>query len=184
MLYKVNRALVDLKTVHEVAQRALDLALEMEGAERGFTMLLDGDSIDRGDFSKGGYAFEPALIRRRPGAKASPGYGAGIDDFAEHHPPGDARRPAATGHRPAGRSTTGEEREHRSRGDSIRDVRAAGSRERRSGLLYVDNFSRRGMFAVEELNAFTVIATQAGYAIDRIRTHMESAEPQPSPAIK
>jgi hypothetical protein len=29
----------------------------MDGAERGFSMLLDRDSIGRGDFSKGGYGF-------------------------------------------------------------------------------------------------------------------------------
>jgi GAF domain-containing protein len=60
-----------------------------------------------------------------------------------------------------------------------------GKRERRLGLLYVDNLSRRGMFTVEDLNVFTVIATQAGLAIDRARPKEEApAQPEPSSALK
>ena len=185
LLYKVNRALADLKTVDEVARRALDLALEMEGAERGFTMLLDGDSIGRGDFSKGGYGFEPALVRHRPGANASSRYGAPELTISQ-----SIIRQVMHGGLPL--LVTDPQADPRlAKSESIvaAGIQSAmcaplGVRERRSGLLYVDNFSRRGMFAVEDLNAFTVIATQAGYAIDRIRTHMESAETQPSPAIK
>lgn len=60
-----------------------------------------------------------------------------------------------------------------------------GNKDRRLGLLYVDNLSRRGMFTVEDLNVFTVIATQAGLAIDRARQREVPAdEPQTSPALK
>jgi adenylate cyclase len=44
-----------------------------------------------------------------------------------------------------------------------------GNRDRRFGLLYVDNLSRRAMFSQEDLNVFAVIAMQAGLAIDRVR---------------
>ena len=40
---------------------------------------------------------------------------------------------------------------------------------RRFGLLYVDNLSQRGMFTVDQLNVFAVIAAQAGLAMDRVR---------------
>jgi GAF domain-containing protein len=45
------------------------------------------------------------------------------------------------------------------------------------GLLYVDNLSRRGMFTVDDLNVFAVIAVQAGLGIDRVRTRIETPEP-------
>jgi GAF domain-containing protein len=49
-----------------------------------------------------------------------------------------------------------------------------GSRIR--GLLYVDNLSKRGMFTVDHLNVFAVIAVQAGMAIDRLQGYTEPAE--------
>jgi len=44
------------------------------------------------------------------------------------------------------------------------------------GLLYVDNLSRRGMFTTDHLNVFAVIALQAGLAIDRITSQIETVE--------
>jgi GAF domain-containing protein len=46
-----------------------------------------------------------------------------------------------------------------------------GMGDRLRGLLYVDNLSRRGMFTVDDLNVFGVIAVQAGLAIGRVRAH-------------
>jgi sigma-B regulation protein RsbU (phosphoserine phosphatase) len=60
-----------------------------------------------------------------------------------------------------------------------------GVKDRHFGLLYVDNLSRRGMFTVDELNVFAVIAAQAGLAIDRARARSESVEQvQPSAALE
>src|SRR5260370_27627955 len=44
-----------------------------------------------------------------------------------------------------------------------------GIQDRRFGLLYVDNLSQRGMFTIDHLNVFAVIAAQAGLAMDRVR---------------
>jgi GAF domain-containing protein len=44
------------------------------------------------------------------------------------------------------------------------------------GLLYVDNLSKRGMFTVDHLNVFAVIAVQAGMTIDRLQGHAEPVE--------
>jgi adenylate cyclase len=44
------------------------------------------------------------------------------------------------------------------------------------GLLYVDNLVKRGMFSQEDLNIFSVIATQAGLAVDRVRGREEMAK--------
>jgi hypothetical protein len=184
LLNRVNRVLEELKTVPEVTRRVLDLVLEMDGAERGFVMLLDRDSIRGGDFSRGGYGFEPALIRYRAGANAAQGQGApqltisqSIIKQVMHgglpllvtDPQADPRLAASKSIVAAG----------------IQSAMCAplGKRERRFGLLYVDNLSRRGMFTVDDLNVFTVIAAQAGLAIDRVRPQGEAAtQLQPSAA--
>ena len=167
LLYRVNRTLGELKTVEEVASRVLDLVLEMDGAERGFTMLLHADSIGRSDFSKGGYSFEPALIRYRGEAKSRRGRAARLTisqsiirqvmqgglPLLVTDPQADPRLSASQSMAAAG----------------IQSAMCAPLvvKDRHLGLLYVDNLSRRGMFTVEDLNVFTVIATQAGLAIDR-----------------
>ena len=51
-----------------------------------------------------------------------------------------------------------------------------GTGNRVRGLLYVDNLSKRGMFTVDHLNVFAVIAVQAGMAIDRLQGYAEPVE--------
>jgi hypothetical protein len=186
LLYRVNRALGEVSTVEDVTRRILDLVLEMDGAERGFTMLLDRDSIGRGDFSRGGYGFEPALIRFRTGTKSAPGQGApqltisqsiirqvmhGGLPLLVSDPQADPRLAASQSIANSGMQSA--------------MCAPLGRRDLRLGLLYVDNLSRRGMFTVEDLNVFTVIATQAGLAIDRARPKEARAEPpQVAPALK
>jgi adenylate cyclase len=185
LLYRVNRALGELNTVGEVTQRVLDLVLDIEGAERGFTMLLDSSSIGKSDFRKGGYGFEPALIRHRTEGKAPSGQGPkqltisqsiirqvmqGGLPLLVSDPQSDPRLSASQSIIAAG----------------IQSAMCAplSVKDRRFGLLYVDNLSRRGMFTVDELNVFAVIAAQAGLAIDRARAQGEAAEqPQPSSAL-
>ncbi len=186
LLYRVNRALSEVTAADDVARRILDLVLEMDGAERGFIMLLDRDSIGRGDFSKGGYGFEPALIRYRAGSKASPGQGAPQLTISQ-----SIIRQVMHGGLPLLVSDPqADPRLAASQSIAISGIQSAmcaplGTKDKRLGLLYVDNLSRRGMFTVEDLNVFTVIATQAGLAIDRARPKQEPAEqPQPSPALK
>jgi len=181
LLYRVNRALGELNTVAQLTRRILDLVLEMEGAERGFVMLLDTDSIGRGDFTKDGYGFEPALIRHRPGATATQAQGAlqltisqsiirqvmhGGLPLLVSDPHADPRLAASKSIVAAG----------------IQSAMCAplGMKERRFGLLYVDNLSRRGMFTVDDLNVFAVIAAQAGLAVDRVRLQSEAAEKAPA----
>ena len=65
LLLRVSRTLGDLDSVPEMLSRILDLVLEIEGAERGYAMLLDESLMGRGDFGKEGYGFQPALLRCR-----------------------------------------------------------------------------------------------------------------------
>jgi adenylate cyclase len=186
LLYRVNRALSEVTAADDVARRILDLVLEMDGAERGFIMLLDRDSIGRGDFSKGGYGFEPALIRYRAGSKSSPRQGAQQLTISQ-----SIIRQVMHGGLPLLVSDPqADPRLAASQSIAISGIQSAmcaplGTKDKRLGLLYVDNLSRRGMFTVEDLNVFTVIAMQAGLAIDRASPKEEPAEqPLPSPALK
>jgi hypothetical protein len=186
LLDRVNRTLSEVTAVEDVMRRILDLVLEMDGAERGFTMLLDRDSIGGGDFSKGGYGFEPALIRYRAGAKTSPAQGAPQLTISQ-----SIIRQVMHGGLPLLVSDPqADPRLAASQSIAISGMQSAmcaplGTRNRRLGLLYVDNLSRRGMFTVEDLNVFTVIATQAGLAIDRARPKEDApAQTEPSAALK
>ncbi|HXW61646.1 MAG TPA: FHA domain-containing protein [Candidatus Acidoferrales bacterium] len=180
LLYRVNRALGDLSTVSDVTQRILELILEMEGAERSFVMLLNRQSMGQGDFSKGGYAFEPALIRHRRGANGPQGHGSPqltisqsiIKQVMQGGLPLLVSDPQADPRLAASKSIVAA---------GIQSAMCAplGMKERRFGLLYVDNLSRRGMFTVDDLNVFAVIAAQAGLAVDRVRLQDEAAEKRP-----
>jgi pSer/pThr/pTyr-binding forkhead associated (FHA) protein len=182
LLNRVYSALEHLKTVPEVTRRVLDLVLEMDGAERGFVMLLDKDSIGGGEFSRGSYGFEPALIRCRGQGNREQGQvppqltiSQSIIKQVMHgglpllvtDPSADPRLAASKSIAAAG----------------IQSAMCAplGKRERRFGLLYVDNLSRRGMFTVDDLNVFAVIAAQAGFAIDRVRMQSEAEEQPQAP---
>jgi adenylate cyclase len=186
LLYRVNRALAEANTALDATQRILDLVLEMEGAERGFVMLLDKDSMGRGDFSRGDYGFEPALIRHRAGAKSPVNQSAPQLTISQ-----SIIRQVMHGGLPLLVSDPkADPRLAASKSIAIAGIQSAmcaplGIKERRFGLLYVDNLSRRGMFTVEDLNVFAVIAAQAGLAVDRARRYEEErAEPQPAVALE
>ncbi|HXY79344.1 MAG TPA: FHA domain-containing protein [Candidatus Bathyarchaeia archaeon] len=185
LLNRVDKTLEELKTVPEVTRRILDLVLGMDGAERGFVMLLDKDSIGGGDFSRGGYGFDPALIR----------YRAQVNNIAQGAPQLTISQSIIKQVMHGGLPLLVTDPQADPRLAASKSIVAAGiqsamcaplgKRERRFGLLYVDNLSRRGMFTVDDLNVFTVIAAQAGLAIDRVRPQSEpTAQLEPSGAKK
>ncbi len=178
LVYRVNLALSELKSVDEITQRVLDFVLEIDGSERGYMMLLDDTSMARGDFAKGAYSFEPAIIRYRTEAGNLPKQPTPqlamsrsiirqvmkaslplLVSDAKADPRLSASQSIAQG--------------------GIQSAMCAplGMGDRLRGLLYVDNLSRRGMFTVDDLNVFGVIAVQAGLAIDRVRAKTPATEP-------
>ena len=175
LLHRANRTLGELTTLEDATRCTLDLTLELAGAERAFLMLLDKDSIGRGDFSKGDYGFEPALIRHRTAASAptsAPQLTISrtiIRQVMQGGLPLLVTDPQADPRLAPSASIAAAK---------IQSAMCAplGMKERRFGLLYVDNLSRCGMFAVDDLNVFTVIAAEAGLAIDRIRQKSYAAE--------
>lgn len=168
ILYRANRALCELTTVDDIALRVLDLVLEIEGAERGYAMLLHESSMGQSDFSSG-YEFQPALIRYRRDA-------AGHDEERGQNlvMSQSIVREAMRGALPLLiADAQSDVRLARSQSVALAGIQSAicaplGTRDRRFGLLYVDNLSQRGMFRIDHLNVFAVIAAQAGLAMDRV----------------
>ena len=176
LLDRVKLGLAEIQTIEKLTQRVLDFALEIEGVERGFVMLLIDDATEI-DFGKGQYNFAPASIRYRK------------------TPAGDQPRsfPQLTISRSIIRQvmqlglpmlvSDGQADPRFSASKSVANsgIQSAmcaplGMGKRLRGLLYADNLSRKGMFTVDELNAFAVIAVQAGLAIERIRGREETRE--------
>jgi len=181
LLPRVSSTLAELTSVDEIARRAIDLALEIDGAERGYTMLLDSESMGRRDFSKEPYGFQPAVIRYRSESKAGQAGGAPHLTISQ-----SIIRQVMNGGMPLLLTDpTADPRFSASKSVVAAGIQSAmcaplGTKAQMFGLLYVDNLSRRGMFTVDELNVFTVIAAQAGLAVDRSRARSLQDQPQPA----
>lgn len=170
LLYQVSRALADKTTVEDVTECVLDLVLQIDGAERGYAMLLTEDSLRDMPPAAANYAFLPAIIRYRHAPKASSPQvalsRAIIQEVMESKGPllvMDAKQ---------------DERFTGSESMALSGMQSAmcaplGSRDRLFGLLYVDNLSKRGTFTPEDLEVFAVIAAQAGLVIDRVLAKSE-----------
>jgi adenylate cyclase len=170
LLYQVSRALGDETTVDDVTQCVLDLVLQIDGAERGYAMLLTEESLRAAPNAGASYAFLPAILRYRQTPKAAAPQmvlsQAIIQQVMESKGPllvTDAKQDA---------------RFSGSESMAISGMQSAmcaplASRDRLFGLLYVDNLSKRGTFLQEDLEVFAVIAAQAGLAIDRVMAKSE-----------
>ena len=176
LLDRVKLGLAEMQTIEKLTQRALDYALEIAGVERGFVMLLADDTVEP-NAGKGNYNFAPASIRYRK------------------NPTGERPRsfPQLTISRSIIRQVmqlglpmlvsdgTSDPRFSASKSVVNAGIQSAmcaplGMGKRLRGLLYADNLSQKGMFTVGDLNAFAVIAVQAGLAIERIRGREETLE--------
>lgn len=173
VLYRANQALNQIERVDDLTHRILDLVLEIAGAERAYSMLLDGDALSKTDLAKGNYGFKPAVIRYR--AETS------RDSKSQLIISRTIIRQVMQAGMPL-LVTDGQADPRFAATSSIVNagIQSAmcaplgiGSCIR--GLLYVDNMSKRGMFTVEHLNVFAVIAAQAGLAIDRLQGRREPA---------
>lgn len=169
LLDRVKQGLAQLKAVEKVTQQALDYALEIDGVERGFVMLLI-DEPEKADSKKGSYAFAPASIRYRKNPAGEP---------PRSFPQLSISRSIIRQVMQLGLPMLISDGQADPRFSATKSVANAGIQsamcaplgmgERLRGLLYTDNLSRKGMFTVDDLNAFAVIAVQAGLAIERAR---------------
>jgi predicted component of type VI protein secretion system len=174
----VSKGLAPLKTVDRVTERSLDFVFEIEGAERGFAMLLDEDTIARGEATAESFKFEPASIRYRSGA-----HPAGVDNVPQFTISRSIIKKVMQDGLPLLISDAkADPRVSASQSVALAGIQSAmcaplGIGKKLRGLLYVDNLSRRGMFTVDDLNVFTVIAVQTGIAVSRVRPRKEIPEP-------
>jgi hypothetical protein len=176
ILYRVNQALGQIEKVDELTNRILDLVLEIAGAERAYSMLLEENAPTKLDIAKGNYTFKPAVIRYR----AEPSRDSAV------MPQIIISRTIIRQALQAGMPLLVTDGQADPRFAATSSVINAGIQSamcaplgmgsRIRGLLYVDNLSKRGMFTVDHLNVFAVIAVQAGMAIDRLQGYTEPAE--------
>src|SRR5271155_338582 len=165
LLYQVSLALGDLQTVEDVVNSVLELVLKVEGVERGYAMLGD---------EKGG--FQPAVIRY----KKDPSMGtAKIPQMILSQ--AIIKQVMQGGVPLLVQDVRMDPRLASSKSIALGGMQSAmcaplKSGEKLYGLLYVDNLVKRGMFSQEDLNVFSVIATQAGLAVDRVRGREEMAK--------
>ena len=175
ILYRVTKALSDLDAVDKVTDRVLDLVLQIEGAERGYAMLLSESPTKKTDGTDIAYDFRPALIRyRRPAT----------DSDRERRlnlvvSKSIVREVMRTGVPLLIANVQDDSRVSKAQSVISAGIQSAmcaplAVRERRFGLLYVDNSSRHGVFSKDELNVFAVIAAQAGFAIERVCSRAET----------
>jgi adenylate cyclase len=163
LLYNVSRTLGALGTIEEVVERVQDLALQIEGAERGCAMLLD----ERGNFL-------PALVRYRNSRPCDQGPQMILSQSI-------IRQVMQEGSPLVVQDAQADQRFQASESLSLSGVQSAmcaplSSHNRIHGLLYVDNLSMSSVFSQEDLNVFAVIAAQAGLSIDHVRARQEVAQ--------
>jgi len=175
VLYRANQALSQIERVDELTHRILDLVLEIAGAERAYGMLLDDNSSTKIDLAKGNYSFRPAVIRYKADAARESAAPQLIISRTIIRQVMQSGMPLLV--------TDGQADSRFAANSSVVNagIQSAmcaplGMANRIRGLLYVDNLSKRGMFTVEHLNVFAIVAVQAGLAIDRLQGYTEPAE--------
>jgi hypothetical protein len=176
VLFRVNQALGQIEKVDELTRRILDLVLEIPGAERAYSMQLEESPAGKVDIAKGNYTFKPAVIRyRADSSRDAAGAPQLIISRTIIRQCMQAGMPLLV--------TDGQADPRFAATSSVVNagIQSAmcaplGTGNRVRGLLYVDNLSKRGMFTVDHLNVFAVIAVQAGMAIDRLQGYAEPVE--------
>ena len=170
LLYQVSRALGDKATVEEVTQCVLDLVLQIDGAERGYAMLLTEESLRDAHKASSSYTFLPAILRYRHAQKAAAPEMALSRAIIQQVM--QSKGPLLVMDSKSDVRFSGSESMAMSGMQSAMCAPLA-SRDRLFGLLYVDNLSTRGTFLQEDLEVFAVIAAQAGLVIDRVMAKSE-----------
>ncbi len=177
MLADVSKALAPLQVVDKITERSLDFVFEIEGAERGFAMLLDEEMVARGESTAESFNFEAASIRYRNGRNP-----AGAETLPQFTISRSIIKQVMQDGLPLLISDAkSDPRISASQSVALAGIQSAmcgplGIGKKLRGLLYVDNLSRRGMFTVDDLNVFTVIAVQTGIAIGRTRPRKEASQ--------
>jgi adenylate cyclase len=162
VLYEAGKALQGKHSIDEIGQQVITLASLIEGVERGFVMLLD----EAGEVLR-----QSEVLYRNP---ANAGNAKIILSKAVLDQLRKEQQPILID------DLSVDERFSGSESLKISGLRSAMcapllGAKRLFGLLYVDNMERASAFTQEELNIFSLIASQAGAAIDNLAAHQKIA---------
>jgi adenylate cyclase len=163
VLYDAGKALNGKLSLEAISEQVVSLAFRIEGVERGFMMLFD----------ESGAVLRQSEVRyRNPQAVESNRQiilSRSVLEMIKRE-----RQPILI------EDVVSDQRFNLSESMKISGLRSAMcapllGADRLFGILYVDNMERASAFTQEELNVFTVVAAQAGAAVDNAMAHEKIA---------
>lgn len=161
VLYDAGKAIHSKRSVEGISEQVMSLAFRIEGVERGFIMLLD----DKGE----GRATEVRYREPQPGEQPQIILSQAVLARIKNE-----LQPILV------TDVTGDERFSASESMKIAGLRSAmcaplvGS-QRLLGVLYADNLQKSDAFTQDELNVFSLLASQAAAAIDNVLAYKHIA---------
>lgn len=161
VLYDAGKAIHSKRSVEGISEQVMSLAFRIEGVERGFIMLLD----DKGE----GRATEVRYREPQPGEQPQ----IILSQAVLARIKSELQPILVT-------DVTGDERFSASESMKIAGLRSAmcaplvGS-QRLLGVLYADNLQKSDAFTQDELNVFSLLASQAAAAIDNVLAYKHIA---------
>jgi len=163
VLYDAGKALNGKLSLEAISEQVVSLAFRIEGVERGFVMLFD---------ESGAVARQSEVRYRNPQAAESNRQiilSRSVLEMIKRE-----RQPILI------EDVVSDQRFNLSESMKISGLRSAMcapllGADRLFGILYVDNMERASAFTQEELNVFTVVAAQAGAAVDNAMAHEKIA---------
>jgi adenylate cyclase len=164
VLYEAGKAFNSKLSLDEISRQVITLASMIEGVERGFVMLFDefGEVIQQSEVfyrNPAGSGTQPQIILSKS-----------VLDLIRKE-----RQPILID------DLSADERFSASESLKISGLRSAMcapllGTNRLFGVAYVDNMDKPGAFTQEELNVFSLVAAQAGAAIDNMLAHRKIAQ--------
>ena len=164
VLYEAGKALNSKLSIDDISRQVITLASMIEGVERGFVMLFD---------ESGEVMQQSEVVYRDPehsGNQSQIMLSKSVLDFIRKE-----RQPILID------DLSADERFSSSESLKISGLRSAMcapllGAKRLFGVVYVDNMDKAGAFTQEELNVFSLVAAQAGAAIDNAVAHRKIAQ--------
>lgn len=164
VLYEAGKALNSKLSIDDISRQVITLASMIEGVERGFVMLFD---------ESGEVMQQSEVVYRDPehsGNQSQIMLSKSVLDFIRKE-----RQPILID------DLSADERFSSSESLKISGLRSAMCApllgvKRLFGVVYVDNMDKAGAFTQEELNVFSLVAAQAGAAIDNAVAHRKIAQ--------
>jgi adenylate cyclase len=164
VLYEAGKALNSKLSLEDISRQVITLTSMIEGVERGFVMLFD---------ESGEVMQESEVVYRDPehsGSQSQIMLSQSVLDLIRKE-----RQPILIDDLSADERFSGSESLKISGLRSAMCAPLLGAK-RLFGVVYVDNMDKPGAFTQEELNVFSLVAAQAGAAIDNAVAHRKIAQ--------